>query len=86
MSNVIDLPVQDPYSRAIEILADAPPDEFQATVATVLTGLCDKINLLQGQVFLLCSVVYGNRLTPPLRHELACMLDIDLDELAGGPA
>ncbi len=85
MSNVIDLPVQDPYSWAIEIIADAPPDEFQATVATVLTGLCDKISLLQGQVFLLSTLVHGERLTPELRHELAGMLDIDLDELAGGP-
>ena len=82
MANVIDLPNNDPFSRAVAILAGAPPAEFQATVATVLTGLCEKITLLQGQAFLLCTMVYGNRLTQELRRELAEQLDIDLDDLA----
>jgi len=79
MGNVIDLPDNDHFSRAVAILASAPPAEFQARVAYVLTGLCEKIDLLQGQVFLLSTAVYGERLTPELRRELAEMLDIDVD-------
>ena len=75
-SNVIDLPIKDHYARAVEILAGAPPDEFQATVAHVLTGLCEKIGALQNLVFILCGAVQGPCMTSELRGELAAMLDI----------
>ena len=77
MANVIDLPVKNPYSRAVEILAAAPPAEFRATVALVLTELCEKIDLLQGHVFLLSTAVYGERLTPDQRRVLAQQLDVE---------
>lgn len=80
--NVIDLPVYDHFSRAAEILAGASPEEFQVTVATVLSELQEQIGKLQNLVFLLYGMecdLRGAPLTPEQRRELAGLLDVDLD-------
>jgi hypothetical protein len=80
-NNVIDLPVKDHRFRAFELLASLPPEDFQGTVAAVLTELYEKIAALQSQVFILSTLVHGERLTPELRQELAEVLDVDLNSL-----